>query len=74
MANILPPRNCPRCGRMVRPAAGLYRCETCGEFWPFDIAAKAQPLTPRELHDLREDQPFLHGIDGRATRVGRRFR
>lgn len=67
-----PPRNCPRCGRMVEPAAGLYRCESCGAFYPEEAHAVERHLSPREIAQL-SDGPYQLPVDGRPIPLTRKF-
>lgn len=75
MRYLLPPKNCPHCGRLVEPAAGLYRCETCGSFEPALVKpvndGSSQPM--RDRFAAEEAVPSLP-IDGRAVALDKRFR
>lgn len=47
-------RDCPRCGRKVREAAGLYRCD-CG--WsPADVGYMGMAFTPGPKYPAREPE------------------
>lgn len=65
--------NCPRCGKAIIEAAGLFRCPKDGGFSTYAYDGRYdRPLAPREKFNT--DPTITPPIDGRPIPLDRRIK